>query len=973
MSGQNRETQIPFGILNRQGIAPQERDRLSGVPEDRSGIDPKCRPFGWVLRKDLSAQWRMFVSDTSVLDDWFTKIDSDIDFLLTCFLEVLEDLGEGKLAESLPRGTRDSGATPQSIRSLEDVDRELQMMAIAYHLLNIVEENAAAQARRAREGRYGLLHEPGLWGHGLAQLLKQGFSEEDIVAALDTIHVEAVLTAHPTEAKRPPVLRQHRELFEDFSALENSVWTRYERSVIQKRIKVILERLWRTGETYLEKPDVLSELEYVLDYLLEVFPEAVSSVQQRLRQAWREAGLSTKNLPLTERWPRLTFGNWVGGDRDGHPLVTAEVTRKTLKRLRAAALESVDVRLEALSKRLTLSDLFQEPSGELLSALSELKAALPRETRAKLKEYPHEPWREYVEILRCRCQSQNLDETVESPRPEALVSDLELLRQSLKDVGANRIAVAEVDPLLTHIDAFGFHLAALDIRQNSAFYETALSQLLQHGGFEDWDFASWDYEKRNRFLENELQSLRPISPRHGSVGDEAQAVLDCFRVVAQYIENYGNGGIGSFIVSMTRDVSDLLMVYVFAREVGLLRAGEDGLYSEISVVPLFETIEDLDRSPDIMRDFLSCEIVQRSLKRDGTGSRIQQVMLGYSDSSKDGGIFASHWGLHRTQMALVAAVPDIRICFFHGRGGTFSRGAGPTHRFLEALPAGTVGGTVRLTEQGEVITQKFGNAPTAIFNLELLLAGVTVTSLKHRDAAPEDPRLVELCDMLSESSSETYRSLLRSDGFLEFWSQTTPIDALEKSFIGSRPTRRTGRNSVEDLRAIPWVFSWSQARYYLPGWYGVGSALETLQQNDPSRFELIQENLDAFPFIHYVVNNVETSLASADLVVMRDYAALVENTELRDRQLATIEREYTRTEDMIDTLMNGRREVRRPRLIKTLEMRAEGLRRLHHRQIELLRQWRRLRVEERDAEADSLFPSLLLSINAIASAERTTG
>ena len=913
------------------------------------------------------------MSDTSVLDDWFAKIDHDIEFLLTCFREVLLDLGENKLAEALPQNTRHKEKNSQPKVPLEDVDQELQMMAIAYHLLNIVEENAAAQARRARESRYGLLHEPGLWGHGLAQLIKRGFSEEDIVAVLDTIHVETVLTAHPTEAKRRPVLRQHRELFMEFSQLENSVWTQYERGLIRKRIKVILERLWRTGETYLEKPDVLSELEYILDYLLEVFPGAVSSVQQHLRQAWTEAGLSAGSLPLTERWPRLTFGNWVGGDRDGHPLVTAKVTRQTLQRLRTAALESVDERLEALSKRLTLSDLFQEPSEELLSELSRLKTALPHENRANLKEYPHEPWREYVEILRCRCRHQDCGDTAACRQPDTLISNLEVLRRSLEEVGAKRIAEAEIDPLLTHIDTFGFHLASLDIRQNSTFYEAALSQLLQHGGFEDWDYSSWDFDKRRRFLENELNSLRPISPRHSSVGGEAQAVLDSFRVVAKYIEDYGKEGIGSFIVSMTRDVTDLLMVYVFAREVGLLRTSEHGLYSEILVVPLFETIEDLNRSPDIMRDFLHYAIVRRSLLRDVTGAPIQQVMLGYSDSSKDGGIFASHWGLHRTQMALVAAGENIRISFFHGRGGTFSRGAGPTHRFLEALPPGTVGGTVRLTEQGEVITQKFGNTLTAIFNLELLLAGVTVTSLKHRDPAPEDPKLVELCDILSRSSSEKYRALLHSDSFLDFWSQTTPIDALERSFIGSRPARRTGAKSLQDLRAIPWVFSWTQARYYLPGWYGVGTALEKLQHNDPSRFELLQDNLDAFPFIRYVVNNVETSLASADLDVMRDYAELVENTEVRDRQLDTITNEYTRTEDMINTLMKGRRDARRPRLIKTLEMRAQGLRRLHHRQIELLRQWRSLRTEGRDDEADTLFPSLLLSINAIASAERTTG
>lgn len=915
------------------------------------------------------------MSKQSELDQWFAKIDADVGFLAQCFSEVLAEVGESDLAESLPWKRATGKETSPARSEVDKVDSELQMYSIAYHLLNLVEENAAAQARRDRETRHGLLHEPGLWGHGLAHLIQLGYSEEAIAGVLDTVHVETVLTAHPTEAKRRTVLRQHRELSKRFSQLENTVWTPHERQAIRDRIKVILERLWRTGEMYLKKPDVLAELEYVMDYLCEVFPGAVSAVRQRLRQAWAEAGLGKESLPPTKRRPHLTFGNWVGGDRDGHPLVTADITRETLSRLMSAAFELIDQKLLTLAQRLTLSNLFQTPPPILVEALTHAKESLSQRALNQNRDFAREPWREFIEIIRLRCQDGRADSRSDYARPEALADDLSKLRQSLVAVGATRIAESEVDPVIVHLETFGFHLAALDIRQNSVFHETALSQLLRHGGFSDWNYASWDSHKRRVFLEAELASPRPILPRHGDIEREAREVLDCFQVVADHIDARGADGIGSFIVSMTRDVSDLLAVYLFAREVGLLRTCDEGLYSEIAVVPLFETIEDLENSAEILTAFLHAPIVQRSLNHDPRKRSIQQVMLGYSDSSKDGGIFASHWRLHRAQNRLAAAgsACGVPISFFHGRGGTFSRGAGPTHRFLEALPSGSLSGIIRLTEQGEVIAQKFGSTPTAVFNLELLLAGVTVTALKHSRPFEEDPRIAELCDQLSLFSSEAYRSLLESHGFLKFWAQTTPIDALERSFIGSRPTRRTGARSMEDLRAIPWVFSWTQARYYLPGWYGVGTALERLRRDDPARFDLLQENIDTFPFIRYVVYNVETSLASADLDIMEAYASLVEGEDLRRTQLTRIGDEYRRTERMIDRLLGAPRTARRPRLLKTLEMRTEGLRRLHQRQIQLLRQWRAMRAEGRHSEAETMLPSLLLSINAIASAERTTG
>jgi phosphoenolpyruvate carboxylase len=379
----------------------------------------------------------------------------------------------------------------------------------------------------------------------------------------------------------------------------------------------------------------------------------------------------------------------------------------------------------------------------------------------------------------------------------------------------------------------------------------------------------------------------------------------------------------------------------------------------------------------MLRSFLEQPVTQTSLKyaakRAGrVGEMVQQVMVGYSDSNKDGGIMASQWALQRSQkhLALSARHSGVFLRFFHGRGGTVSRGAGPTHRFLEALPHGALAGQMRLTEQGETIAQKYANASTATYNLELLLAGVTATTIHHRSECAEPPEFAPLMEKLAAASRKAYRELLDADGFLSFYRQATPIDALEHSRIGSRPSRRTGRPSLADLRAIPWVFSWSQARYYIPGWYGMGSALKSLTA---SEMELLTKHRRAWPFWGYVLTNVESSLASADTELMDLYASLVEDEALRSRFQSQIRAEWDSTQLALEQLRGGSLENSRPRMLKTLGLRSEALRVLHHQQVGLLQEWRGRVHSGNVPEADALLPKLLLSINAIASGLRTTG
>jgi len=522
-------------------------------------------------------------------------------------------------------------------------------------------------------------------------------------------------------------------------------------------------------------------------------------------------------------------------------------------------------------------------------------------------------------------------------------------------------------------------MAVLDIRQNSAFHDKAIGQLLAATGQDDANFAQWDESRRLGFLDSELRSTRPFLREQASIGPEADAVVACHRALVTHIDQYGSAGLGSLIVSMTRSVSDLLSVYLLAREAGLTAGGSEDAYCLLPVVPLFETIGDLERSTGIMDAFLSHPMTQRTLKarRDAgiTDGLTQQVMIGYSDSNKDGGILASLWNLYRAQqnLAAVGEKHGVRIVFFHGRGGTISRGAGPTHRFIDALPQGSIQGEMRVTEQGESITQKYANHITAVNNLELLTAGVTQNTFLHDVAVRSEAAQAKVMDRLAEFSREAYQDLIRTPRFIEFFRQATPIDVIEASRIGSRPSRRTGAASLEDLRAIPWVFAWSQARFYLSGWYGVGSALARLKEEDPKGFEVIRKNYDDWPPLRYMLKNASTSVLASNRSMMKLYGGLVTEKKLRSLFLNRILAEHNLTRKMLDELSGSKLSEGRPRLRKVIALRESAIDLLHEQQVALLKDWRKKVADGDRKEADALLPQMLLSLNAIAAGLQATG
>lgn len=895
-----------------------------------------------------------------------------------CLEEVLRELGENAVADRLPWvGSKETGC--------EGFE---QATSIAFQLLNMVEENTAARTRHLREIESGGEAEPGLWRSRFAELSESGMSPSEIAALLPTLCIEPVLTAHPTEAKRSAVLEQHRALYRLLISREGQFLSPNQQLALREEFKVILERLWRTGEILLEKPDVATERRGVLYYLREVFPPALTRLDSRLREAWRGAGFDPATIADPLDLPKILFGTWVGGDRDGHPLVTAAVTEVTLRELRLSALIVLHRALDDLAGNLPLSSNFQDFPEELQTTLDKFRRETPALAQTLSQSYSDEPWRQFVLHLQNRLpvstgeieDAKILESGVRFHHPTELEAHLKHLSEALHHGGAGRLADFAVNPVRRALDTFGFHLANLDIRQNSRFHDLAIDGLLEAGGAADHKFSEWSEERRLAFLDEELRSPRPFLCAGTPARRESDEVLACYEVLRKHISKHGIDGIGSLIVSMTRRLSDLLAVYLLAREAGLARWTEHGLVCDLPVVPLFETLDDLEHGPSIVRSFLAHPVTRRSLdfqckspNKKALKHRelpVQQVMIGYSDSNKDCGIFASQWALHQSQSALaeVGREAGVKIRFFHGRGGTISRGAGPTHRFLAALPQGSARGDLRVTEQGETISQKYGTISSSVYNLELLQAGVAAVSFKDLPA-PIDGKFSEVCGFLASASRDAYTGLISHPNFMAYFSEATPIDALETSRIGSRPSRRTGQRTLADLRAIPWVFSWNQSRHYLPGWFGVGSALLRLQVEQPRLFQNLRANLKKSAFLYYVLTNVETNLASADREIIAIYAGLVGDARVRKEILNIILTEFDSTREMMSLVFGGALEKRRPRMLKTLALRDSGLRALHVHQTKLLAEWR----TAEPAAKNRLLPEVLLSINAIASGLRTTG
>ena len=926
----------------------------------------------------------------------FARVERDLSWMMTGFRELLREIGEDEVLTALPWTPGHKGPLP-AIQS----SKVTRAYSITFGLLNLAEEVAANAMRQLNEKINGPQHEPGSWAQALRKMSGSGSDAETLAMSLPSLRVEPVLTAHPTEARRRSVLACMQEIHEILHEGAGSESRDLAESQRRERLKVVLERWWRTEEVRTQRPTVDMEREGVIHCLAGSMAKSIAETDRRLREAWQIASLGPGGPAHPAVRPQLSFGTWVGGDRDGHPLVTPETTETSLRLYRAAALQLIRTSLDRLASHLTLSRRYHGIPSELEKWLVDWRKRVGPEREAAVAIYREEPWREGVLLMR-NFLPQDGDDPFGYSHPEDLILDLGVIRRSLLAVGATRLAAAEVDSMIRLVEVFGFHLAVLDIRQNSSKHDEAIEELEAWSGEKiSTPYRSRTEMERRQLLESWLEKTPWTAEQAMQAGPNARDVVGTYLTLARHVSRHGTDGLGLSIISMTRNVSDLLAIHVFSRVAGLESGDKDAAgVCPLPITPLFETLDDLERAPKVVTEFLQHPVTRNTIQvlarheaevsrrrrlalvDPGEGSvvlpveppPVLRVMIGYSDSNKDAGLLASQWALHRSQKGILKAARQEGAAarFFHGRGGTVSRGAGPTHRFLEALPRGTLSGDLRTTEQGEVIGQKYGTVPTAAHNLELLLAGTAYSTLSRDGNREDDPAMGEVFEILSRTSMETYRRLVEQKGFLEFFRQATPIDAVEKSTIGSRPSRRTGAAGWADLRAIPWVFSWSQARFFLPGWYGAGAALADLSKEHPRLFRRLRDCLRVWPFARYVFNNLESGLASADLEVGEWYAELVGDEKLRGQILRLIHAEFALVQRGLGEMFSKPLAERRPRFRYTVERRVRPLRVLHQRQVELLRKWREAEGSA-DSSAENLLGEVRQTIAAIAAGLRTTG
>lgn len=893
----------------------------------------------------------------------FQKIINDRNFIIDCYLEMLSRINENEVVELIK-----NNSFSEIDNDKLSGDKIIQSLSIYFQLMTMVEENAATQYRRKMENQEEIYSIRGSWAEAFELWKDQGITEKEMLQSMSDTHVIPVLTAHPTEAKRVTVIEIHRELYLLLVKRENTSLSKLEQNRIEENIINLLERWWRTGEIYLEKPHIEDERANIIYYFTRIFPAVLERSDEQIKGSWIEIGLTPDKIKNPDIFPKINFGNWVGGDRDGHPFVTPSITQETLELFRNNALSLIKKQLVNAAIKFSVSSIANPVPYKLSEIIENKSKALGQQGENALKRNPYEPCRQYINLLIVKLENTISNNFADSnsyyKSSKDLKEDLKILRDILIENGMKGLAEDLLFSLERALSCFGFHLASLDIRQNSAFHDKAISQILKATGEKDVDFEHWNEEKRVNYLSELLANHAPITDITIHYGPEADNVLDCYRVIRHHINLYGSEGIGSFIISMTRNLSDLLAVYFLMKETQLLN-------TSIKVVPLFETIKDLHNGPMILEKFLQHPT---TLQRASKIAHKQEVMLGYSDSNKDGGTIASKWNLYKAEQKLseIAVKNNFSVYFFHGAGGTISRGGGKYHRFLESMPTNTVNGTIKITVQGETIAQLFGNPLTATYNLNALASGVAKQTILAKQKVATNKIPFEIMDYLSQKSFEHYRDLIETPGFINFYGKVTCIDVLERSKIGSRPARRTGTRSLDDLRAIPWVFSWNLSRITITGWYGLGNALKTLKTEKPDAFISLKKSLNDWPFLKFLMIQTETNLILSNREMMDLYADLDEITAEREVFMSKILTDYDNCFSLIEELFEEPATIRRKGQYDNIMWRDQKLKVLHHLHIDYIKQWRAIK-DKNSTKKEQILTKLLSIINSLSSGLKNTG
>jgi phosphoenolpyruvate carboxylase len=870
--------------------------------------------------------------------------------------------------------------------SPELLARTLQVQGLWFQLLSIAEQNAAMRRRRQIEADRGYEQLRGTFAQVISGASGAGVRAEEIRNLLEVLRVRPVITAHPTEAKRVTVLEKHRRIYRRLVDLESPRWTPRERQALIQGLQNEIELLWNTGELRLAKPTVPQEVFWGLHFFNETLFEAVPDLLEKLERALAHAYPGEPfRVP-----PFFQFGSWIGGDRDGNPFVTNEVTRSTLLQNRVTGLRRYRRRLSDLVRALSITERAMPVSSAFRTALQRALAASGEGDEIAARN-PGEVFRQYLV-----CMARRIDAMIGAAEQgvlagasgyassDALAGDLRLIEDALCEAGSTSLAATLVRPVRREVESFRFSTVRLDVRENTTRLNAALADLWRQSdrgsgaaadGRSDGKTEAPDQQSDawRQWLVAELARPLPAEGFTTALPPESAETLGMFQLVRQLRDQIDREAFGSFVLSMTRSVTDVLGAYLLAKMAGLYADGAGVESCTLPIVPLFETIDDLQRAPAIMRELLAVPLVRRSVRAQGG---VQEVMIGYSDSNKDGGFLSSNWELSKAQIKLTRLGKEagVPIAFFHGRGGSVSRGGAPTGRAIAAQPAGSIQGRMRITEQGEVVSFKYANRGTAQYQIELLAASVVEHSLKseREKALVPTAEFDEAMEALSGAAQASYRQLIDHPDLLPYYQAASPIEELSMLNLGSRPARRFGARSLSDLRAIPWVFAWSQNRHFVPGWYGVGSGILTfLEVRGERGAALLERMFNESRLFRLIVDEVEKTLTYVDLDIAHEYAELVPNAAVRANILGLVEEEYHRTVQAVLRISGGRELVERyPRFRRRLARRLPTINQVSRQQIELLR---RFRESGGDRSQEEQLSALLLSINTIAAGFGATG
>lgn len=851
------------------------------------------------------------------------------------------------------------------LAALSDTETNRITRAFGYFsaLANLAEDHHHTRRWRAHLMAGSAPRQDSLTG-ALEQAKAQGLRQADISDFFNLAYIAPVLTAHPTEVQRRSILDCLGAISALLTRRDRFACTPSETAEIEAELRVKILTLWQTRVLRTSKLSVLDEVENALTFFGTTF---LSELPRLYKAAEEAAGVGPAELPAF-----MEIATWIGGDRDGNPFVDAQILRAALRTQSEKALNHYIAEIRVLRKEFSFAALLSELTPDLLA----LAARSPDHSEHRQDE----PYRLALATIQARLSAtRNLlqhGETDPSALPpyaqtDAFVTDLQIIVRSLASHGAEALTQGRLGSLLRAVRAFGWTLAPLDLRQNADVHERVVAELLAVA-LPGTAYLSLEEPERCALLLQELQTPRPLVSRHVSYSELTTKELAIFDEARAAHLRYGPRCIRTMIISKTDGLSDLLELAVLLKEAGLLRPAEQAL--DVNIVPLFETIGDLRAAPAIMESLFSAPFYRALLARRGD---VQEVMLGYSDSNKDGGFLTSGWELYRAEVGLVEvfARHEIEIRLFHGRGGSVGRGGGPSYQAILAQPRGAVHGQIKLTEQGEVIAAKYGNREVGRRNLEVILAATLTATVDPTVSEPPDEAFLVALEGLSDHAFSAYRELVyETPGFEDYFWQSTVISEISALNLGSRPASRSKSRSIEDLRAIPWVFSWAQCRVMLPGWYGIGSAIETFlaEKGKEKGISLLQSMFRDWPVFSTLLSNVDMVLAKADMGIAARYAGLVQDEALRARIFPRIVAEYDRTKNFLLTITGQQALLdHNPALRRSVHNRFPYLDPLNHVQVEMLR---RYRTQSDGGEAsERIRRGIHISINGVAAALRNSG